>query len=191
MVMNVNPSHFKGKSDSPNRPVENVSWNDAMEFCRRLSEKTGATVRLPTEAEWEYACRAGVTMPFHFGANLDLELANFKGTQRDQRTRQIIREDKRETTPMGTYPPNAWWLQDMHGNVQEWCSDWVANYPAGPALDPQGPKNGQQRIARGGAWDLDPSDCRSANRRMGEPGMRRTDLGFRVVVSFPPAQRAR
>jgi formylglycine-generating enzyme required for sulfatase activity len=169
-VMGTNPSKFKGATN----PVETVSWNDATEFCKKLSEKTRQAVRLPTEAEWEYACRAGIKTGFSFG-DADDGLgdyawynANSGGT----------------THPVAKKKPNAWGLYDMHGNVWEWCADWCGDYPKGAVTDPQGPASGSYRVLRGGAWITDPDICRSALRRNDiSPGGRYFDFGFRVVVS--------
>jgi formylglycine-generating enzyme required for sulfatase activity len=166
-VMGSNPSHSQG---NPNHPVEQVSWNDAQEFCRRLSQKTGLTFRLPTEAEWEYACRAGTTTAYSFGNDAGRlgEYAWFKENSGGS------------TKPVATRKPNAWGLHDMHGNVWEWCSDWYGEYPSGAATDPQGPRSGSGRVLRGGSWSRY-SDCRAANRNGNVPGSRNSLYGFRVA----------
>ena len=168
-VMGTNPSKFKGATN----PVETVSWDDAVEFCKKLSEKTGKAVRLPTEAEWEYACRAGSKTGFSFG-DADDGLgdyawydANSGGT----------------THPVAKKKPNAWGLYDMHGNDFEWCADWYGDYPKGAATDPQGPASGSSRVLRGGAWTDNPNRCRSADRDHYSPGQLSSCYGFRVVVS--------
>ena len=164
-VMGNNPSHFKGG----NLPVEMVSWHDAVEFCRRLSARTGYRARLPTEAEWEYACRAGTPTAFHTGVDaIQPNQANISG---------------RQTVPVGSYPANAFGLFDMHGNVWEWCADWYANYED-KTFDPQGPANGQHRVLRGGSWyDINQMDlCRSARRYNHHPDDRYAAVGFRVVL---------
>ena len=118
MVMGVNLSKFKGD----NLPVESVSWNEAVEFCQKLSANTDRKVRLPTEAEWEYACRAGTTTPFNTGDTISTDQANYDGNHTyGNGSKGVFRE---KTTPVGSFPPNAWGLYDMHGNVWEWCSDW-------------------------------------------------------------------
>ena len=128
-VMGSSPSYFKGAKN----PVENVSWEDAKEFCRKLSAKTGHPVRLPTETQWEYACRAGTNTRFCSGDNdQDLDEVAWYGDEKCGRT----------THPVGQKKPNAWGLYDMHGNVWEWCEDWYGSYPDGPAIDPQGPATG-------------------------------------------------
>ena len=175
MVMGDNPSKFKG----PNLPVESVSWDEAREF---LSIVPGA--RLPSEAEWEYACRAGTATEFCYGSSLGSTMANFNGAH-PYGARQMGRY-RRTTTPVGRFNPNLWDLYDMHGNVWEWCSDWYGAYPAAPSSDPQGPPNGTRRVVRGGSWMSDGNHCRSAYRGSCEP----TDpdeegkTGFRVVVSL-------
>ncbi|MEI6110858.1 MAG: SUMF1/EgtB/PvdO family nonheme iron enzyme [Cyanobium sp. ELA712] len=173
------PSHFKGA----NRPVEQVSWWDAVEFCRRLSQRTGKRYGLPSEAQWEYACRAGTTSPFHFGATLTPELANYhgnfvygkgpKGTCRDQ------------TIDVARFPANRWGLSDMHGNVWEWCQDhWHVSYDFAPGDDQPwlipAATDGVPRQLRGGSWDSHPAICRSAYRFSFHPDLRLFNIGFRV-----------
>jgi formylglycine-generating enzyme required for sulfatase activity len=126
-VMGENPSYFKGD----NRPVENVSWEDVVAFCQRLSEKTGKTYRLPSEAEWEYACRAGTTTPFYFGETITTDLVNYHGEYPYAAAPEGVYRE--ETTEVGIFPPNAFGLYDMHGNVWEWCADpWHDNYNGAP-----------------------------------------------------------
>jgi formylglycine-generating enzyme required for sulfatase activity/predicted Ser/Thr protein kinase len=176
------PSNFKGK----NRPVETVSWYDAVEFCARLSQKIGKTYRLPSEAEWEYACRAGTTTPFHFGATLTTDLANYDGNV----TYGSAPEGKyrQATTDVGTFPPNAFGLYDMHGNVWEWCADvWHENYNGAPVNGSVWNAGGDnsRRILRGGSWYYNPGGCRSAIRLRLIPDDVGSNLGFRVVLSSP------
>ncbi len=170
-VMGGNPSHFKGAT----RPVEQVSWDDAVEFCKKASEKTGRTFRLPTEAEWAYACRAGSKTRFSFGDDdkgLDdfgWHSGNSEGTQH----------------PVGQKRPNAFGLHDMHGNLWEWCSDWYAeSYANAGVVDPTGPATGWARVVRGGCWRRNPRLCRSSLRFRLEPDYRGSVIGFRVVVDF-------
>ena len=158
------PSHFKGND----LPVENVSLNDAMEFCRKLSEKESKRYRLPTEAEWEYACRAGSTGPYA-GRSLD-DLGWYSDNSGGK------------THPVATKEANAWGIFDMHGNVFEWCQDWYADYPKGKGADPTGPANGSCRLLRGGAWGYYPTNCRSANRGRDSPRNRNDGVGFRVAL---------
>jgi uncharacterized protein (TIGR02996 family) len=168
-------------------PVEWVSWHDAVEFCARLSSlpeevEAGRVYRLPSESEWEYACRAAgtSTRAFHTGATLSSAQANFDG--RYPAGESAIGPYLRRTTPEGTFPPNALGLYDLHGNVQEWCSDWHGDYEAGPAIDPQGPPEGGMRVHRGGCWDSAGPLCRSARRGSFTPGYRSGFVGFRVVA---------
>jgi formylglycine-generating enzyme required for sulfatase activity len=173
------PSEFKGA----NRPVEQVSWFDAQEFCRRLSQRTGRRYTLPSEAQWEYACRAGSTTPFHFGATLTPELANYdgnyvhgngpKGTYRQQ------------TIDVASFPANAWALHDMHGNVYEWCEDhWHDSYNFAPGDDQPwlipAAADDAPRLLRGGSWLSLPWYCRSAFRNFIHPVSRDLIIGFRV-----------
>ena len=178
------PSNFKGG----NRPVERVSWTEAQEFCARLSARTRRTYRLPTEAEWEYACRAGTTTPFHFGETLSDELANYSATETFGRG--IPGEYRAETTDVTSFPPNAFGLHDMHGNVWEWCEDdWHDNYDSAPKdgsawLD----KNiNKDKLLRGGSWNYFPRLCRSAYRYNGSREDRGDYVGFRVCCVPPRA----
>jgi formylglycine-generating enzyme required for sulfatase activity len=175
-VMGGNPSEFKGDDN----PVEKVSWDDAMDFCRKLSAKSGRKVRLPTEAEWEYACRAGTTTAFNTGATISTDQANYDGNYTYGNGRKGVYRKK--TTPAGSFPANAWGLYDMHGNVWEWCSDRYGDYDLTKSKDPQGVSSGTPRVIRGGSWDSDPRRCRSAIRGRLEPGDRYDSVGFRVVL---------
>jgi formylglycine-generating enzyme required for sulfatase activity len=169
-VMRTNPSHFKGAE----RPVEQVSWEETVQFCRKLSEKTKRKARLPTEAEWEYACRAGSKTRFSFGdSDGDLGAYAWYRANSDRQTHEV-----------GKKKPNAWGLYDMHGDVWEWCVDWygATYYRSSPGADPQGPGSGNSRVQRGGSWGNDPQLCRSANRHSFAPDNRRLSLGFRVVL---------
>jgi formylglycine-generating enzyme required for sulfatase activity len=187
-VMGNEPSKFKGDQ----LPVETVSWEEAVKFCKRLSEmpeekKAGRKYRLPTESEWEYACRAGTTTPFHFGSQLNGRQANCDGT--DPYGTETKGPYLKKTSPVGTYPANAWGLYDMHGNVWEWCSDWHGEYPAGSVTDPIGPATGSYRINRGGCWGDGAVICRSASCGGNFPSDRSNDLGFRVALSVPQPGR--
>ncbi len=175
------PSHFEGY----NRPVELVSWDDVVEFCQRLSKQTGKKYRLPSEAEWEYAIRAGTTTPFHFGETITDKLANYRGTE--TYASEPKGEYREKTTPVGSFPPNAFGLYDMHGNVWEWCEDeWHDNYENAP-LDGTARIFGRRstKVARGGSWFYSPGLCRSASRFNGAPGGRSDNIGFRVVCVVP------
>ncbi len=178
-IMGTNPARFKGD----NRPVEQVSWDDAVEFCQRLSRKTGRTYRLPSEAEWEYACRAGTTTPFHFGETLTTDLANYNGnyTYGNGAKGKYLKQ----TADVGSYPPNGFGLYEMHGNVWEWCADyWHKNYNGAPTDGSAWVTGGESnwRIFRGGSWGNDPQLCRSAARDWLNPGNRSPIVGFRVVA---------
>ncbi|MHC4641530.1 MAG: formylglycine-generating enzyme family protein, partial [Planctomycetota bacterium] len=146
-VMGKNPSRIKGEDN----PVVKVSWSDAVEFCNRLSEKEGRIYRLPTEAEWEYACRAGTTTPFYTGETINTSQVNFNGDPISGYVTKGI--DRGRTTSVGSFQPNGFGLYDMHGNVWEWCIDWYAEdyYKVSPSTDPQGPPTGMSRVIRGGA----------------------------------------
>ncbi len=179
-VMGVNPSHFQGAKivgESANLPVDQVSWGDAVEFCKRLSDlpeekKAGHAYRLPTEAEWEYACRAGSQTTYSFGES---SLLLFDHAWFD-------RNSIGQTHPVGEKKPNAWGLYDMHGNVWELCSDWYSEYAKGSVTDPVGPKRGSIRVSRGGCWRIEYDLCASARRRKTEPADRHNSCGFRVVM---------
>jgi formylglycine-generating enzyme required for sulfatase activity len=167
-VMGTNPSQFKG----PTNPVENVSWSEAVEFCRKLSEKTGKTFRLPTEAEWEYACRAGTKTRFSFGDS-DSVLGDYVWYKSNSGGK---------THPVGQKKPNAWGLYDMHGNVWEWCADWLGPYSSKASVDPQGADPGGARVLRGGAWFSDDTgNFRCAFRHDRDPASRGIHRGFRCA----------
>jgi len=184
-VMGVNPSEFKGD----NLPVEKVTWFNAIEYCNKLSQREGLTpaynikgttvtwnrkangYRLPTEAEWEYACRAGTTTAYNTGLNFT------------DNTGWCIENSGDTTHPVGQKPANAWGLYDMHGNVWEWCWDWYGNYPSGAQTDPTGVGSGAYRVRRGGGWSHSASYTRSARRSYFDPDDRNYAFGFRVVRS--------
>ncbi|MFM7876152.1 MAG: SUMF1/EgtB/PvdO family nonheme iron enzyme [Microcystis panniformis] len=180
--LNLNPAYFKDSPDSDRRPVEQVNWYDAIEFCARLSKLTGREYRLPSEAEWEYACRAGTTTPFYFGETITGELANYDASK--TYTDEPKGEYRKQTTPVGQFPPNAFGLYDMHGNVWEWCADtWHDNYDGAPTDGSAWIENGDDNRSplRGGSWGNHPSFCRSAYRNDDD---RRDSIiinGFRVV----------
>ena len=162
-VMGSNPSWYKGDD----LPMESVSWEDCQEFCR----KAGMGLRLPTEAQWEYACRAGATGDYAGTGKLD-DMGWYEDNSGDQ------------THPVGQKAPNAWGLYDMHGNVWEWCADWYDDgyYEKSPGRDPEGPASGGSRVLRGGCYWNDPRSCRSASRDGDFPGYRRRNYGFRPVA---------
>ena len=181
--LDLNLSSFKGDS----RPVEQVSWEDATEFCRRLSRHSGRDYRLPTEAEWEYACRAGTTTPFHFGEMITTDLANYNGDFAYADGPKGIK--RQATTDVGEFPANAWGVSDTHGNVWEWCQDhYHDSYKGAPedgtAWVDEKPKE-ELRILRGGSWVFNPRDCRSARRNFFDPSYRFNSFGFRVVCVAP------
>jgi formylglycine-generating enzyme required for sulfatase activity len=178
-VMGSNPSTLKGDD----LPVEKVSWNDAVEFCKKLSQKEGKAYRLPTEAEWEYACRAGTSTPFHTGATISTDQANYDGKYTYGNGVKGVSRQK--AVAVGSFKPNPWGLYDMHGNVFEWCSDWYGKYPQGEATDPTGPKQGALRVLRGGSARDVPAACRSAHRSKNSPNGRYNLIGFRVALDVP------
>jgi formylglycine-generating enzyme required for sulfatase activity len=199
--MNPEPSRFQGEearllageTNTDGRPVERVSWLDAIEFCSRLSQRTKRTYTLPSEAQWEYACRAGTSTAFHFGPTILSDLANFKGTNPSRFHSLNIPDPqplfRETTTPVGMFPANSWGLYDMHGNVWEWCLDSPrSSYEGGPYdgsawQGPQPPKE-QQRITRGGSWNSPPKFCRSAFRSPDKGNVKDgpyDDAGFRVA----------
>jgi formylglycine-generating enzyme required for sulfatase activity len=173
-VTKVNPSKFKG----PQNPVEQVSWTEAVAFCRMLSElpaekSAGYVYRLPTEAEWEYACRAGTTTTYSFGDS-ESELGDYGWYDKNSGD---------TTHPVGGKKPNGWGLYDMHGNVWEWCQDWYGSYPSGSTTDPTGAASGSTRVNRGGSWLHYSGYCHSAYRSRDAPDYRHYSLGFRVLRS--------
>jgi formylglycine-generating enzyme required for sulfatase activity len=177
--LNPDPSRFKGAK----RPVEQVSWHNAVEFCARLSKQTGRPYRLPSEAEWEYACRANTTTPFHFGETITTDLANYDGNYIDGSGSKG--KSPNETTPVGSFGvANDFGLYDMHGNVWEWCADsWHSNYKGAPSDGSvwESDNDNDSRLLRGGSWDGYPVSCRSAYRGSYNPGGRDTYIGFRLV----------
>ena len=179
-VMGNNPSYFK----SNDRPVENVSWEDCQQFIQKVNasakQQLGGGARLPTEAEWEYACRAGTTTAYYWGNALNGDKANCDGNNPCGTTAKG--QFKGETTSVGSYGANPWGFFDMHGNVWEWCQDWYGSYNA-DATDPQGPASGGYRVLRGGCWNGYARDCRSANRLWYDPGNRNYYFGFRLCCS--------
>ena len=194
-VMGNNPAFFKGAK----RPVELISWDEAVKFCQKLSQKISKTCRLPSESEWEYACRAGTTTPFYFGETITPDLVNYDGNvSYGAASKGLYRE---QTTDVGSFPPNAFGLYDMHGNVWEWCADpWHDNHQGAPSdgrvWDGSSNNNRYQnynllvnikndyrtRLLRGGSWNFDPAYCRSAIRDFSNaPDHANEYIGFRVV----------
>ena len=193
-VMGTNPSTYKGA----NNPVETVSWDDATEFCKKLSQKKGRKVRLPTEAQWEYACRAGTTTAYNTGLTLSLGQADcdFSASsvgppgnweKLKDWVRSLFPAPKRNQggpRPVGSFKPNSFGLYDMHGNIFQWCADWYLedSYVNSPKADPKGPENGEFRVQRGGSWDDLPRTCRCAFRSWGSQAFWDDNIGFRVVL---------
>ena len=183
-VMGENPSHFSGDA---RLPVETVSWDDCKEFVERVMqsvrEQMGGEARFPTEAEWEYACRAGTATAYSWGNALNGDRANCDGCHPCGMTR--VGPYLEKTTPVGRYGANAWGFADMHGNVWEWCADWCGAY-CGDAVDPAGPASGAYRVLRGGGWSNFARSCRSAYRSGRGPGCRDHYYGFRLCCSAGP-----
>ena len=182
--LEAEPSDFKGDD----RPVEKVNWNDAVEFCQRLSNHTSRDYRLPSEAEWEYACRGGKSTPFYYGKTLTPELANYFCSSTYDNGPEG--EPMGETSSIGQFPANAFGLSDMHGNVFEWCQDhYHDSYKEAPvdgsAWIDKNLKENQLRILRGGSWYSNPGFCRSAQRSINRPDYRNINIGFRVVCVAP------
>jgi eukaryotic-like serine/threonine-protein kinase len=164
-------------------PVENVSWDDALAFCNRLGIITGLRFRLPSEAEWEYACRAGTTTPFHFGETITTDLANYVGEYIYIQEPQGIYRHK--TTEVGAFPPNPYGVYDMHGNIWEWCADeWHANYVGAPAdsIAWESHHHVDNRVLRGGSWHEIPANCRSTTRLQLIHSYKDDYIGFRVAL---------
>ncbi|MBO1066628.1 MULTISPECIES: bifunctional serine/threonine-protein kinase/formylglycine-generating enzyme family protein [Nostocales] len=176
-ILGTNPAFFKGN----NRPVEKVSWNDAVVFCKKLNQNTGKNYRLPSEAEWEYACRAGTKTPFYFGDNITTDLVNYDGNYSYKSAPKG--KYRQQTTGVGTFPPNAFGLYDMHGNVWEWCEDdWHENYINAPKNGSiWNSRSGNRKLLRGGSWFNSPDYCRSAFRL--NDSLAYNHIGFRVVCS--------
>jgi formylglycine-generating enzyme required for sulfatase activity len=184
--LDPDPAEFKGDD----LPVEQVSWLDAVEFCARLSRETGRVYRLPSEAEWEYACRAGTTTPFNFGPMISPEVANYDWDRGYDGVKPKNRKKQQGTMLVGSFPANAWGLHEMHGNVWEWCADdWHGDYEGAPN-DGQiwRDKNAEttfSKVFRGGSWIYDPQVCRSAIRNLNGADRAYSSYGFRLVCPFP------
>ena len=179
-IMGKNPSGFQGAK----LPVEQVSWNDAQAFCTKLTQKTQRNFRLPSEAEWEYACRAETTTPFSFGETITPEVANYNGNHTYADAPKGVYREK--TTPVGTFPPNSFGLYDLHGNVWEWCLDtWHDNYQGAPVDGSHwisSNNNDRIRLLRGGSWIFNPWNCRSAYRNWVSADFRYDIFGFRILL---------
>lgn len=189
-VMGGNPSYFEGAKN----PVDAVSWDDCQEFCKKLSAKGASPLRLPREAEWEYACRAGTTGPYAGTGELDdmgwfadnsgddrLDSQHIRNTDKAHHAARL-RANNPRTHPVGQKEPNAWGLYDMHGNVYEWCADWFGRYSSTSETDPTGAASGDGRAIRGGSWNYFSYGCRSAYRHYNSPSDRNRVCGFRLVL---------
>jgi formylglycine-generating enzyme required for sulfatase activity len=182
--------NLKPKQEQDQLPVVRVSWHDAQEFCTRLQQATGRPYRLPSEAEWEYACRAGTTTPFAFGETLTPELANYNWEESYGDFGVVEQKRLGKPSEVGKFPANAWGLYDMHGNVWEWCADdWHSSYEGAP-IDgsiwaDKNAETASRKVTRGGSWIDYPQDCRSAVRSYGVADHACDDLGFRLVCPFP------
>jgi formylglycine-generating enzyme required for sulfatase activity len=190
-VMGADPENLAFRGD-PKNPVERVSWNDIMgeqtsgnpiprpgSFLAKLNEQAGLSFTLPTEAQWEYACRAGTTTPFHFGATIKQTQVNHHGGYPHGKGAKGLYREK--TIRVGSLPANPWGLHEMHGNVSEWCADWFGDSLPG-GTDPTGPSAGSLRVYRGGGWGNSADACGSAYRNRDEPSLRDSFVGFRVVL---------
>ena len=176
VVMGENSSYFKGEEN----PVENVSWEDAQAFIAKMNSlKAELKLCLPTEAQWEYACRSGTTTPFSWGEQIDSRFVNFDGRIRYNNGSNS--EYRERTVAVKELPCNDWGLHQMHGNVLEWCQDWYGTYPSQPSTDPQGPETGAYRVMRGGSWIHLGKHCRSARRDRNKPDDRFNLIGFRLA----------
>ena len=175
-IMGTSPSHFGACEKCP---VEMVTYEEVQEFIKKVNEKTNLHYRLPTEAEWEYAARAGTSTVFYTGNNLTTKQANYNGNYPYNGNPQG--KNLTKTSPVGSYPPNAWGLYDMAGNLYQWCSDWFGPYDLNQTTDPTGAKKGDQRVIRGGSWFDLAQYCRSANRYSYMPAKKRYNIGIRLV----------
>ncbi|MFP6854962.1 MAG: formylglycine-generating enzyme family protein [Opitutales bacterium] len=195
-VMGTNPSHFKG----PQLPVEKISWDRAKAFCEKLTKRErkarrlprGWSYQLPTESQWEYACRAGTKTAWSFGDSPKEtpQNANFADKSSGQDGAQMEYDDGFEfTAPVGSFPANPWGFHEMHGNVFEWCGDWYENHGPAPVRDPSGPLAGTERIFRGGCWALPSVFTRSARRDKHRPILESAFVGFRVSLSWAQTQK--
>lgn len=180
-VMGTNPSYFKKCGGSC--PVEQVSWNDVQEFIAKLNKMENTKkYRLPTEAEWEYACRAGTTTPFSTGGCIGADQANFNGKYPYKGC--PLGEFRGATVATGSFAPNPWGLFDMHGNVFEWCQDWKGPYAGKNTKNPEGPSKGTERVIRGGAWNSQAFQLRTAARAGCAPTSYSNYIGFRVISMY-------
>lgn len=182
-VMGVNPSHFKEAGE--NAPVENISWEDCRVFIEKLEILEGlkrGSVNLPTEAQWEYTCRAGTKTATYYGDFLSYDQANFYGAKPYESGNKGSFIE--EPCAVGSYKPNSWGVYDMHGNVTEWCADWYGDYKDEDIIDPKGPKSGTSRVARGGYFMAYGEDCRSARRSSYNPTSGNASRGLRLIYAL-------
>lgn len=189
-ITGENPSQLKGMYPGKDYgyPVENITWLKAKEFCDMLNEVSCSAIPadykfdLPTEAQWEYACRAGTTTALNNGCSITTKYKECPNLDEIGWYEGNSQKENQRTRPVGLKKPNAWGLYDMHGNVSEWCRDWYANYPTDSVTDPEGPENGTERVCRGGNWYVGPSSCRSGYRDHYPPKYKDTRIGFRLVL---------
>ncbi len=181
-ITGANPANFK---DSPQNPVEQVSWDDCQQFLSTLNGRvSGGGFCLPSEAQWEYACRAGTTTAFSFGSMITPEQVNYDGNVTFGGAAKGLKRKK--TVPVKSLPPNTWGLYEMHGNVSQWCNDWYGDFSGSAERDPTGPSSGSYRVDRGGGWCSSAWDCRSAFRDRSTPGGQSSALGFRFAAQATP-----
>jgi len=185
-VMGTEPwKAMRYSKDGDDNAASYVNWGDVTAFCKAISNKTGKSVRLPTEAEWEYACRAGATTAYYFGDDVS-KLSEYAW----YRSNAYLKKDEKFPHPVGQKKPNAWGFYDLHGNVYEWCSEWQPNSRADPgASNPEGTDAGKRRVLRSGSWVVLPQKCRAASRVKIDPAGRASDAGFRVVMPAPADAR--
>jgi formylglycine-generating enzyme required for sulfatase activity len=181
----------RGRGSEPaDLPMTRICWFDVQSFLKKINKREEGHYRLPTEAEWEYAARAGTTSIYNWGDGIDCGNAMFANNRHKyNQCRTYVLEHTLPVdgpAPVKSYPPNAWGLYDMHGNVWEWCRDWFGPYPKGEVIDPQGPVKGTHRVRRGGSWFSNAYVCRSANRAYGHPASRLQTTGFRLVWTEAP-----
>jgi formylglycine-generating enzyme required for sulfatase activity len=183
-VMGVNPSRYNNLKDSPRHPVEQVSWSDAQAFLIKINQyKLNLNLILPNEAQWEYACRAGTTTPFSFGATITPDQVNYDGNHPYGDGEEGLY--RAATVPVASLPPNLWGLYEMHGNVWEWCADHWPEIYQGALNDDAAASGGGARVTRGGSWFRDAQNVRSASRNRNYPEVRNDDLGFRCARLEP------
>lgn len=183
---------FGQRTGTGNMPIVKVSWHDCMDFIKKLNALSEWSYRLPTEAEWEYACRAGASTTYTWGNTIDCEKAMYSNnSSKSRECLDYVRSrglPVDQPAPVKSYPSNIWGLYDMHGNVWEWCQDWYGDYSMHAKIDPLGPDSGAKRVRRGGSWFRFGYSCRSANRNYAHPGSKYQTTGFRLVAQKPDDQ---